>query len=101
MAITAHLTSNFYPPLPADYVQVALAALEIANRANYGYGDWDNEILEETVTWPHMLTVGMEPRGADHDETGHPVTTAMEAMEMMQLWAFVTEPDEEEDEDDE
>lgn len=56
-----HLRSNFYPPLPSEFVDVAIQALARAEAS-----DWHSE-----VTWPDVEIWPSESRQDDHGKHPH------------------------------
>ena len=89
-ALSAHLTSNHYPPLPHAYLDVAQAALAKAVEAgpDLDLGEFDNpEVLEEEIEVPN--TTEIIPRQSRRDEDGRIWVTVSTALEIMHLWDFV------------
>ncbi len=70
-ALHWHLTSNHYPPLPSEWVDAAIEAIEAGNDE-----DWDREITL--------------PAAGRYAEQSYP---AGEIIERMHLDAFLTGPD--------
>ena len=51
-ALSWHLTSNHYPPVPTSMVPVCIEAIDAANE-----DDWDRELdLPEGVSWRGLTT---------------------------------------------
>lgn len=92
LALEWHLQANHYPPLPREFVTVAVAALEKAQDAGpYPEGFFDPEVLDEEVEWPNL---GIMPKDSRQDEDGKIFSTVRVAMEAMHLWDFVSFEDE-------
>lgn len=84
-ALAAHLQSNHYPPIPSDWIQPAINAIEAANAGNWE----DAQIITTTCE-----RSGMTPRQAYVDGR-HTWIKAGELIEVLHLDAFLDVSDEE------
>lgn len=80
-ALVMHLRSNHYPPLPLDYVEVAMEVIAILTE--------DPEDFEVEVTLPP--SVNPIPRQAFVDEDGALVCQAGILANILHLGAFLSE----------
>jgi len=72
-AISYHLSTNFFPPLPQDYVKPALEALEF-----FSYGEWEGIVY---------LPANLNPMPAKAIETedGEIYVSASDLVEALKL----------------
>lgn len=93
LALSAHLQSNMYPPLPLGYVPLAVQALAAASEALWDADEgWlDPEALEAEIEVPAALDP--RPRTLTHRD-GLDWITAARLIEILHIEAFIADTDE-------
>lgn len=82
-ALTWHVRSNHYPPLPVEYVEILLDAINTYNTAEYGE--------KPVVLLPKDLPI--VPGAARYnDEAGVWIVQCTDLFSACNAWDFVTEP---------
>lgn len=81
-AISMNLSSNHYPPIPTEYVEPVIKAIEAANE-----GDVERDIDIEVVR-----ATGMVPRLAEEQDDSLTITAA-NLLEITHSWGFVDDED--------
>lgn len=88
VAVHWHLRNNMFPPLPEEYLDAAITALELAEEAGpFEEGFMDEEVLDTPVVLPDDLHI--YPRGAWQDDSGRRYATARHLIQVMRLDAFI------------
>jgi hypothetical protein len=85
MAVGMNLTSNHYPPIPGEYVEPVMAAIEAFR-----------EDPDAVVDIEAVRATGMEPRLA-FEQDGRLMVKAADLLEITHSWAFVADGDEEDE----
>lgn len=83
-AIGWHLSGNFYPPLPGDYVEPLSKAIDAV---------WEDE-PNRTIILPRMNPI---PRIAVEQEDGTHTIRAIDLIDVCRAWAFIQEDEEDEE----
>ena len=104
-ALSWHLTSNHYPPLPTFFIPTCIAAIEAGNDE-----DWDQEITLPRGCKTHQQPVALDATHCDTNDgceitnivewkDGRDVVRAGDLIESFHLDSFINCYDEDEDDD--